>query len=208
MKRIEKKNNKTMKLLLAIMMVLGMTMSAYSKDMSLMLQQRPNNGGTVTPGSGLHSFDKNEQVTLIAVPKPGYQFVYWLGDVSDTMTNSTVANMDSPKIIVAVFEKVKHEQLGASEMSPRQPSPRIFVGSEYSRQGGGGGGGKRPHKRRYPYTPEDEPEEPEDDPNIPVPSVPEPATGLILTFGSLGMMWKKRNRTNRHKKTKKNENAI
>ncbi len=200
MKRIEKKNNK-MKLMFAMIMVLSMTISAYSKDMSLMLQQRPNNGGTITPGNGLHSFDKNEQVTLTAVPKPGYQFVYWLGDVSDTTTNSTVANMDSPKIIVAVFEKVKHEHLGISEMSPTQPAPRIFVGSDYSRQGGGGGGGKRPHKRRYPYT---DPEDPEEDPNFPVsPAVPEPATGLMLTLGSL-MMWKKKNRTNRHTKPNKN----
>ena len=159
----------------------------------LLLQQTPAQGGTVTPNVGVHHFDLNAEVTLTAIPKPGYQFVYWLGDVSDPTASSSVVYLDTPKIVIAVFEQVKYEFLVVEEMAQSSPGGgglRRSAG-DYSRQGGGGGGRKRPHKLRRPSP--YEPEEPQDFPvpeegeanDFPVPEIPEPATVILLTLGSL-----------------------
>jgi len=76
-----------------------------------MIQQSPVNGGTVTPGLGIQRFDLNEVVTLTAIPKPGYHFVYWLGDVIEETTEETTVVVDSPKIIIAVFERTEYSTL-------------------------------------------------------------------------------------------------
>lgn len=93
---------------------------------ALLLQQTPSQGGVVSPQIGVHHFSSDSEVTLIAVPKPGYQFVYWLGDVLDPTANKTTTILDEPKIIIAVFETVEEGQL--------------IVGQNVIASGGGGGG--------------------------------------------------------------------
>ncbi len=178
--------------------------SAYCRtdDPVLLLQQTPAQGGTVTPDVGVHHFDLNTEVTLTAVPKPGYQFVYWLGDVSDPTASSSVVYLDTPKIIIAVFERVKYEFLVTEERPQSSPGGGGLRRSaaDYSRQGGGGGGsGKRPQKWRRPSPPAPE-EEQQDFPvpaegeanDFPVPQIPEPATGILLALGSLLAFAKRR----------------
>src|SRR5512140_3011115 len=60
----------------------------------------------------LHSFDRFAQVALTATPKPGYQFVCWLGNVTNTTTGSTSVFLDSPKMVIAVFERSKFQTPG------------------------------------------------------------------------------------------------
>ncbi len=186
----------------------------------LLLQQTPPQGGTVTPDAGVYRFELDEEVTLTAVPKPGYQFVYWLGDVSDSMANTTIVYLDAPKIVIAVFERASFELL------PVEIEPKSMPGgglrrstADYARRGGGGGGGWRPRKWRWPEWPEEEeedfpaPEEgndfptpPQDqDEDFPVP-IPEPATGILLAVGMLALMRKQgaKNRRNRYKCIGKN----
>ena len=65
-------------------------------DVALLLQQTPSKGGAITPIAGVHHFELNSEITLTAVPKPGYQFLYWLGDVSDPGATKTVVYLDKP----------------------------------------------------------------------------------------------------------------
>jgi hypothetical protein len=141
-----------------------------AEEISLFVQQTPDIGGAVSPAAGVYRYAQNSQVNLTATPNPGYQFVYWLGDVSDPKSNKTVVLMNKSKIVMAVFE-LTDSALSAGSIS-----------------GGGGGGaglvttmvdigngapintstgGSKPvyHDQK--------------------PVVPEPATGLLLGLGSL-----------------------
>ncbi len=134
-------------------------------------------------------------MTLTATPKPGYQFVYWLGDVSDPTGQMTVATLDGPKIVVAVFERIQYETL-AMDSSPRSAAYGGLYPTMTESFGGGGGapGAKRPHKWHWPgpIHNDEEPDEddfpvPDETDNIVVPGpvVPEPATMALLATGAL-----------------------
>lgn len=154
---------------------------------ALLLQQTPPQGGTITPDVGVHHFELNAQVTLTAVPKPGYQFVYWLGDVSDPTANTTIVYLDAPKIVIAVFERASYAFAVMPEGTTSAPrGGSLPSAADYARQGYTGGGAKRisrPKPPKRPQPPPEPPEPPEPNP-LPVP-VPEPATGLLLVFGGL-----------------------
>jgi hypothetical protein len=103
-------------ILLAVGLVIVLSDQGYcrqreSESYALMIQQSPVSGGTVTPGLGVQRFGLNEVVTLTAIPKPGYHFVYWLGDVIEETTEETTVVVDSPKIIIAVFERTEYSTL-------------------------------------------------------------------------------------------------
>ncbi len=157
---------------------------------ALLLQQTPPQGGTITPDVGVHHFDLNTDVTLTAVPRPGYQFVYWLGDVSDPTANRTVVYLDAPKIVIAIFERAEYKFLDVQEMTQSAPGGGLFAGAaDYARQGFGGGGGRKPEKPRWPEPPDGEPEPEPDD--FPVP-IPEPATVCLLSLGGLILLRRRR----------------
>lgn len=156
----------------------------------LLLQQTPLRGGTITPGAGVHHFEPNTSVTLMAVPQPGYQFVYWLGDVGDPTSNRTTVYLDAPKIVVAVFERTAYalEQTGYAieevvEMTQSIPGGLrggLMVGAaDYAQQGAvSAADGRRSSVRSVV-----KPTKPEPSLDIPVP-IPEPATVVLLAVGS------------------------
>jgi len=169
-------------------MCLAPSYSQGSK-MALLLQQTPADGGSVEPGTGVHRLDDNSQITLRAVPQSGYQFVTWLGDVAEPTSSVTEAYMDSPKIIIAVFERSRFDSIEASDLISSMPGGGMSPSSgDIGSGGGGGAGGKRPGK--LPGWPQIKPEEDEfpvpDEGEIddfPVPGegeVPEPATVILL----------------------------
>jgi len=162
----------------------------------LLLQQTPPEAGTITPGVGVHSFESDIEVTLTAVAKPGYQFVYWLGDVSEPTANRTVVYLDAPKIIIAVFERSEYEFVFVQERSQNAPASSLYISGVVATQGGfGGGGGERPPKWRWPTPPEPEESEPipvpEEGDDFPVP-IPEPATVCLLGLGGLILLRRRR----------------
>jgi len=156
---------------------------------ALLMQQTPADGGSVSPNIGVHYFETRSRVPLRAIAKPGYQFVYWLGDVGDPASPATVVELDSTKIVVAVFERVEYDLGSASEHSLSGPTGGVFGGAaDYARGGFTGSGGRRPYRYSRAAEPgaqadSDEFPVPESD-DFPVP-VPEPATVVLLAFGSI-----------------------
>jgi hypothetical protein len=198
-----------------LILLLCLAAPAYCQDESaaLMLQVSPVDGGSVNLSPGVHNYDRDSQVLLTATPKTGYQFVCWLGNVADARASSTSVFLDTPKIIIAVFERSKFAFLEYEE------DPDVSAGGGgliRSRTEAGsdatGEGGRRPQKYHYPNTPNEPiPEVPPPNvpetlppdvpvpetplPDVPVPQdneepppVPEPATVAFLLLGMLFMV--------------------
>ena len=147
----------------------------------LLLEQTPIQGGQINLGLGVHRLNLNSEVTLTATPKPGYQFVYWMGDVSDSTSNSTVVLLNSPKIVIAVFERTEYDFLFKEGLTESSPGGGLYAhAADYSRGGESAVIVRRPPKYSWPTPPEDP--EPKDFP-VPEP-IPEPATGVLLLIGS------------------------
>ena len=208
---MEKRMNKITRLSLFFCLVVSVFASATwaqgpDESYALLVQQSPPDGGSVTPGSGVHKMGIGDTVSLSAIPKSGYRFLYWLGDVSSTGTSDTTIQIDSPKMVVAVFAREEHDE----ELS----GLRTVEGS------GGGGGSSRggfynPVQRpgaanpgayfyynpgdviyNFPDSDEDPTEDVFDD-DIPVPGepgseVPEPATILMMGLGAAAFLRRKR----------------
>jgi hypothetical protein len=162
------------------------TTPAYcqTEDVALLLQQSPAKGGTVTPIAGVHHFSPDSEVTLNANPEPGYQFLHWLGDVSDPTASSTVVRIDKPKIVIAVYEPTKHNVREVSSgpggggglgggLFATAADYRGSTDISYS----SGSTDSTPQYRKIKYSPIDDNESP--------PEVPEPATVVLLGFGAI-----------------------
>ena len=180
-------------ILFGLIIAIALPAAAYCQDgIALLIQKTPAQGGSVTPEVGVHYLGLNSEVTLTANPKPGYQFVYWIGDVSDTTSSTTMAYLDSPKIIIAVFERSEYAFLEKDDAIRSAPGGGMYGSAgDYSKQGYTGGGGRRSSNGGGGNggdddTPESDPfpvPTPSDDFPIPEP-IPEPATALLLTIGS------------------------
>ena len=171
---------------------------------SFLIQQTPPNGGYVTPDIGVHRMAFASDVKITAVPKPGYQFVYWLGDVVDPTSSSTIVHLDGPKIVIAVFERVSHEFLIVLTAATSRPAHGLIP---RRREGGKGGAVTSPPPERdefhVPQPPQSDdfpvPEPPQDD-DFPVPEpIPEPATVLLMTLGALFATRNRKYKTSRIK---------
>jgi hypothetical protein len=158
---------------------------------ALMLEMSPVNGGTLNLSPGVHTYDRDAEVTLTAVPNPGYQFVYWLGSVTDATTSTTIVRLDSPKIVIAVFERSKFAfvELEEGPQGSLGGGGLMASGSDYAAGLEDAGGGERPshlHPTQPPKPKEDVPV-PEEEPEFPVP-VPEPATIVFIFTGMLPLV--------------------
>lgn len=166
-----------------------------------MLEMSPVDGGTLNLSPGVYTYDRDAAVTLTAVPKPGYQFVYWVGNVDDATTSTTMVYLDSPKIVIAVFERSKFD-LVEFEEGPEGSAGGgglIRSGSDYAAGLEQAGGAKRPSKFHLPEPPqpnEDVPV-PEEGEDFPVP-VPEPATITFLLTGMLALAGRRRRQVRMH----------
>ncbi len=187
---------KVKKVIVAALIFAAMiTQTAYCQpSISMMIQQTPVNGGEVTPNAGIHSFSEGQQITLTAVPKPGYRFVYWVGNVEDPTANRTITNADSPQIIIAVFERDEYASVSLKEYQLYWvPNPSMISSPVESPSTGAGEGAKRPSSGGSgDGTPKED--------EFPVPEpIPEPATILLMGIGSLIAAATRRNKERSHK---------
>jgi len=145
---------------------------------AILVQESPTGAGKINPGMGVQSFTADKVVNLNAVPNPGWQFVYWLGNVSDPTRNNTTVAVDGPKIVIAVFERVAFEfsaNPGSPSLGPEISTPQYFS------TGGSSGGGS--------FKPDPDPD-PDPDP------IPEPATVALLVSGA----WMLHNKAKKYKR--------
>ena len=162
----------------------------YELGYSLLIEQSPVGAGKVAPQTGVYKAGVDEVVTLTAVAEPGYQFVYWLGDVTDPATAETTILVDSPKIVIAVFERSNFDlPLEAGIVSGRGRGGLRRVPDFNPRRIGGEAGGDdvppppelpEPLEREFPVPAEPFPVPENDDEEI-----PEPATAALLGVGIL-----------------------
>lgn len=153
----------------------------------LMVQPSPADAGTVTPQTGIFRTSLNDSVTLTALPKTGYRFVCWLGDVGNPTANSTTILVDAPKIVIAVFEREEFEAL--SEEGALLAPARGYTALRASPSRIRAGAGISPGEPKIYDTPDYPGPKPPDKPDdFPIPDVPEPATILILGLGAFGVL--------------------
>lgn len=163
----------------------GIFVPAYCQTQTvvLLLEHTPAKGGEITPVAGVYHFAPGSEVTLTAIPKPGYKFVHWLGEVSDPTASKTVVCLNKPKVIIAVFEQTEEGISAEGESLPAGGGAfgggLIPTAVDLSRPGGfsagGGGGTAKPQPRKLIYVLDGEK----------TPEVPEPATGVLLVLGGL-----------------------
>jgi uncharacterized membrane protein YgcG len=172
---------------------------AHCRELSvaLVLQQSPAQGGTIIPGPGVHDFALNSEVTLTAIPKAGYHFVYWLGDVADPTSNTTIAFLNKPKIIIAVFEQNEYTTLSVEANTSGGMRSGGFSGGGFSGGGGSSGGGysggsSSSGGSNATGQPNNPPEYNPEPPVLPEPPIPEPATALLLALGSPALLMRRR----------------
>lgn len=148
--------------------------SAYE----LCIEQSPAKAGKVTPDSGTHRFSANTVVALSAEPEPGYRFVYWLGDVADPGSKQTSVQINTTKVVVAVFQPEEKDSL-----------------EEKFRAGGGGGGplvSTAVDLRAPGCNPAGGGKSKTNTILVPVIVTPEPTTILLLALGTLALRRRKR----------------
>ena len=107
------KVSKRMKGLWLAVLLLGAAGAAFAdtdeNGYAVLIEQSPIHAGTINPGLGVHKIPVGATITLAAMPKPGYRFLYWVGDVSESQTDQSVVVLDAPKIVVAVFGRMDYE---------------------------------------------------------------------------------------------------
>lgn len=178
--------------------VLAMSLSAFATQgdglgYALLIQQSPPDAGTVTPGIGVHKIGIGQSVQLTAAPRPGYRFLYWLGDVSATTSAEALVSLDSPKMVIAVFERESFDE----DLVGGGP-----VAGAASGRGGGLRGTPNPLTGSFTINPslpfDDDFPVPRDQNggSIPVPGdqtgnenpIPEPATIVLLGAGVIALL--------------------
>jgi len=173
-----------------VLIVCALSCRAHCEDISVavLLQQSPIMAGTVSPNPGVHHFTLNSEVVLTAIARPGYEFVYWLGEVTNPTSSRTTAYMNKPKIIIAVFQQSQYQIAiptvgGAGQSGGARATGDLFgsaVDLYQPQDVSGGSSGTSGHRGPSTEAKNPGPEPPE----LPQPPVPEPATGLLLLAGS------------------------
>jgi hypothetical protein len=169
----------------AAVLALGLATCGYGQTPAyeLYIEQSPARAGKLSPDSGTHRFAVDAVVTLSAEPQPGYQFACWLGDVADPRAQRTTVQVNSSKIIIAIFQP-----------ADRDYPTEVLIGGGGGRGGGGGAVPTRIDLSIPGYSLAGGPakSKPEIVPGaVPVP-VPEPATLALLGLGALALRRKLR----------------
>ncbi|MDZ7725164.1 MAG: InlB B-repeat-containing protein [candidate division KSB1 bacterium] len=93
----------------------------------LTLQASPSAGGDVNPYTGTKQYDSWSEVQIEAVPAPGYKFVGWTGDVTNSSSATTTVTVDQNKAVAANFSQINEYTLtlNASPSSGGTTQPSV-----------------------------------------------------------------------------------
>ncbi len=78
--------------------------SLNSENSILSMNTSPVGTGSTAPAPGIHTYSKDELVAISAIPKDGYYFAGWVGEVEDPTAQTTHVKMDKDKEVYATFE--------------------------------------------------------------------------------------------------------
>lgn len=122
-----------------VLVVFGMGRTGWGANRAypLTVRQSPLEAGIISPAEGIHMIGAGDVVTLQATAKPGYRFLYWMGDVTDLSASETLLVANAPKTVIAVFERTEDDMLLSS------------AGNGQSGPGGGGGQLEAPSQSGY-----------------------------------------------------------
>ena len=204
------KVSKRMKGLWLAVLLLGAAGAAFAdtdeNGYAVLIEQSPIHAGTINPGLGVHKIPVGATITLAAMPKPGYRFLYWVGDVSNPTSMATDVRVDAPKIVIAVYERDEFEI--PLEVSRQMPAGYPQGGSVSSPTSIGGGTAMMEFypEQEYKYASYTWPDWPDEETNdpfpvpgdstdniIPVPGdnpIPEPTTVCLLCAGAVLLRFK------------------
>jgi hypothetical protein len=166
---------------LALVLILVSSLpTAYCQSgvVTLLIQQTPIRGGTISPSAGIHRFARDSQVTLTAVAQSGFQFSYWLGDVGDPAASRTTVYLNGPKVVVAVFEPIERESLAKPASGGGAGGGMVAATPDLGPQGSmwlGAGGTTTADRQSFTR------------PSFPATAIPEPATLLLLSMGAVAL---------------------
>lgn len=149
---------------------------------ALLLQSSPVEGGSIMPGQGVHKVQIGNKIQLTAVPQPGFRFLYWVGDVGQIGSSETSIQMDSPKLVVAVFSRESFDDLKTVGIIGGPANGGTYASAPS--YGASRGYGTAIGYPDYPVIPQTPPDDngtlvPDD------PKVPEPATLLLFASGAI-----------------------
>ena len=83
--------------------------------------------GTVAPAAGTHTYLKNIDAQIIALPKAGYLFAGWTGDAVDDADNAiTTVKMDADKEVQANFILKRTLTISSTGGGMTSPDPGIY----------------------------------------------------------------------------------
>ena len=83
--------------------------------------------GAVAPAAGTHTYLKNIDAQIIAMPAAGYLFAGWTGDMVDDPANAiTTIKMDADKEVQATFKAKRTLTILATGGGTTSPAPGIY----------------------------------------------------------------------------------
>jgi List-Bact-rpt repeat protein len=118
--------------------------SADSESVTLTMAVSPDNSGTVSPGAGTHSVNKDQAITIIATSADSYYFAGWTctagATVSDVSDENTAVKLTSDATLTATFSttpvstvavgsivNIAASDLGVGEVTDFQSKPLVTV---------------------------------------------------------------------------------
>ena len=83
--------------------------------------------GTITPNVGAHTYTEGDDVTITAIPDPGWKFVRWDGTVAEPNKTTTSVTLDTNQTVTAVFEQLTYtltiDKVGNGEVTVTPSGP-------------------------------------------------------------------------------------